>query len=266
MDTENLKRLYAAFSSVEIPVYLREEEAEAIRSFVASKKPVLHICGNPGVGKTHVTTRTVGNSSLYLNHYIENDILGRIKANDMPVVIIDEFDRYYSEKRAECLQTMCYLKAEKTQLITISNNLRMTGDVLFFKPYTSVDMEKILTQKVTEESALDVLGPTTIRIMSKRIGPSGDLRQLFRHVQEVVGKKIVEGCGVQITPEDIMPEKENKEERQNNIHHDIISSLILRNRKTPRMGLYSKYLRECQEMKIPSYDRADFNVIYDIYA
>nr|AGE96232.1 hypothetical protein ECU09_0220 [Encephalitozoon cuniculi] len=262
---EDLKRLYDSFSCSGASVYLREEETLAIRSFLGSKSPVLHICGNPGTGKTHVTVHTVGNSFLYLNYYNENDIFGRIKSSNTSVVIIDEFDKYYNERRNECIQAMCYLRTRQ-KLITISNDLTISGDVLFFKPYSSSDMEKILTQKVSEESSSPILNPTAIKIISKRVGPSGDLRQLLRYVQEIVGKKIVEGGAVEISPEDVFPEKESTEERPSNVHHSIISSLISGNKRVSKMELYSRYLKECQEMEISSYDRTDFNIIYDIYS
>ncbi|AFN83638.1 hypothetical protein EROM_090200 [Encephalitozoon romaleae SJ-2008] len=160
---------------------------------------------------------------------------------------------------------MYHLK-DRQKLITISNDLRMSGDVLFFKPYTSSDMEKILTYKISKETTSRVLSPVAIKIISKRIGPSGDLRQLFRYVQEIVGRKIIEGGSAEIGPKDVSPEKENREEGPNNIHHSIISSIIVKNKRASRMEVYSKYLRECQEMRIPFYDRTDFNIIYDIYA
>ncbi|KAG5858744.1 hypothetical protein KMI_11g16990 [Encephalitozoon hellem] len=262
---EDLKRLYDSFSLPGASVYLREEEVLGIKSFIHSKKPVLHICGSPGTGKTHVTTHTIEKPFLYINYYNESSILAKIKSSNAPVVIIDEFDKYYNERRNECLQVMYHLK-DRQKLITISNDLRMPGDVLFFKPYTPSDMERILTYKIIKEAKTDVLSPTAIRIISRRIGHSGDLRQLFRYVQEVVGRKIIEGNGIEIGPEDVSPEKENVEETPNNVHHNIISSLIVKSKRVSRMEVYSKYLRECQEMGIPFYDRTDFNIIYDIYA
>ncbi|ADM12151.1 uncharacterized protein Eint_090210 [Encephalitozoon intestinalis ATCC 50506] len=262
-NSRGLKRLYDSFFCSRT-IYLREEETLAIKSFLHSKRPVLHICGNPGTGKTHVTVNTIEGSFLYLNYYSESDIFSKIKNSNSPVVVIDEFDKYYNERRNECMQAMHYLRSRQ-KLITISNDLRMSGDVLFFRPYSSSDMEKILAQKTLKESAEAILSPIAIKIVSKRIGPSGDLRQLFRYVQEIVGRKIMEGGSLEIDLEDIPLEKENLDSKPNNVHHSIITSLISKNKKASRMEIYSKYLRECQEMKISSHDRTDFNIIYDIY-
>lgn len=266
MKIEDLRRAHKSFSlSKSTAIYLREREVSAISSFLRSKQLVLHVCGNPGTGKTHVTTTLLGTSSLYLNYYNEDNIPLRIKTSRKTVVIIDEFDKYYNEKRGECLRTMCYLKDNGIKLITLSNDLRISADALFFRPYTSLDMEKILDQKLRRDPDVEVATQTAIRIMSRKLGCSGDLRPLFKYVQEVIEKKLLDNDVTAISAEDLTHEKENEAKVPSNIHHEIISTLVSGNRRATGTDLYPRYLRECLEMDIQPYDRTDFNIVHEIY-
>ncbi|KAH9411720.1 hypothetical protein HK407_04g08310 [Ordospora pajunii] len=283
MVIENLRRLHNSFANHIDRIYLRSEEISEINSFVESERLVLHICGNPGTGKTHVTKNTLKCEFLYINYYAEKSILESIRKSTSSVVVIDEFDKYYYERSNECLQAMAYLRKKKRKTITLSNNLGMPSDTLFFKPYTSLDMELILKQKVAEESTEEILSSTSIKIISKRFGPSGDLRLLFKHVQDAIAEKILSaesqaicntlaiGSSMKATSdaslvfEGIATDKNECLNQPANFHHATIHSLISNNKRLSKIDIYSKYLNECHEMKIPSYDRVDFNIIYDIY-
>ncbi|TBU15998.1 hypothetical protein CWI42_040200 [Ordospora colligata] len=283
MAIENLRRLYNSFARHTNQIYLRIEEMCAINSFVKSEKLVLHICGNPGTGKTHVTTNTLKCEFMYINYYTEKNIFEIIKKSTSLVVVIDEFDKYYHERNNECLQTMAYLRKKNRKIITLSNNLRMPSEALFFKPYTSLDMELILKQKVTEQYTEEILNNTLIKMISRRFGPSGDLRSLFKHIQDVIAEKIliaesqilgnpstidssIKTCNhTNIALQDIQIDKNGFSDQPGNFHHETIRSLISNSKKLSKIEIYSKYLNECHEMKIPSYDRVDFNIIYDMY-
>lgn len=267
MKVADLKKVHKAFSlSKSKEIYLREKEVLTIESFVNSEQMVLHICGNPGTGKTHVVTQLLKKSSLYLNYYNEDRISVRIKDNRRPVVVIDEFDRYYNERRSECLQNMRRLKSRNVKLITVSNNLRISSDALFFEPYTSSDMEKILIQKLKKESPVNIAASTVTRLISKKMGSSGDLRLLFKYIQEILERKLLNNDITEISVEDVALDKENEASVPNDIHHCIISTLMSKSEETSRMKLYSKYLRECSEVRIQGYDRTDFNIICDMYS
>lgn len=260
-DMACLKNACRAFSlSKSAEICLREREIATIHSFLRSNQPVLHICGNPGTGKTHVATRIL-RSAFYINYYGSSGVLDKVRRTSKSVVIIDEFDKYYTEKRSESLQVMCLLKESGKKLVTLSNNLRISTDALFFEPYTSSDMEKILVQRLGDSS---VMAPTVVKIISRRLGASGDLRLLFKFMQDVLERKIANDDASEISPEDLVLEREKPRSRSN-IHHDIINRLMSSDRRRARVELYSEYLRECADMEIQSHDRMDFNIIYDIY-
>lgn len=267
MRETDLKELYKGFSlSNSTKIYLREKEVHEIRSFPDSEQTVLHICGNPGTGKTYLSNKLLGTSALYLNYYSEADFMIKIKSSKKNIVIIDEFDKYYSEKRSECTRVMCYLRDNSIKLVTLSNDLRISADALFFRPYTSSDMEMILKQKLMEEPQVEMTTMTVIKLISKRMGLSGDLRLLFGYIREILENKLSKNDISMISMEDVTSEKENEPMSPNDVHHSIVSMLMLKDARVPRIELYSRYLKECMEMGIQPYDRADFNTVYDIYS
>jgi Cdc6-like AAA superfamily ATPase len=260
-----LRKAYKAFStSVTDRIYLRKKEMEEIEEFLESQRDILHICGNPGTGKTCVTLGAIRRPFLYINYLNEPRVNERVLRNRGAVVVIDEFDRYYRERRSECLQCMVHLREKGAKLITLSNDLRLASDALFFKPYSAEEMGKILEEKIENEVQRDFVSRTAIMLLAKKFEASGDLRLLFKCLQEVIENKIASGDEAGIVPADIARSKEGSRE-ENNVHHEIVTRLMSRHKSASKMKVYSEYLRECNELGIASYDRVDFGTVFDIY-
>ena len=232
-------------------IYLREEEVGKIETYLGSKRNILHICGNPGAGKTFVVLNTVSCiEHTYVNFFRSPKILSKIKASNTPCFIIDEFDKYEQERAGECKNLIAYVLENKKKLITISNYLNRNENVLFFKPYLPEEIEKIVLLKLQNEVGKDVLDTCKIKILSKKF-PTGDIRQVYEHcIKLICGKK---------------PASNNIGEHEPNIHKRMIRELIEGTSVRKKNDIFAKYLEKCKRLNIPACDRSDFSCIYDFF-
>jgi hypothetical protein len=236
MSRSLVEKAYKAFSTSKTHrIYLRDRETEEIKPFV------------------------------YINYLSEPKASERIMKSRKPVVVIDEFDRFYRERNNDCLQCIRRLEERGIKLITLSNDLRLGSDALFFKPYSAEEMSLILEKKIEEEVHGGFMSSTAIALAAKRFEGVGDLRLLFKHMQEILEIKMASGSEGGIMPSDIVGRMEGRERGEGNVHHEMITRLMARHGNRSRMKVYSEYLRECSELKIMSYDRVDFGTVFDMY-
>lgn len=231
-------------------VYLRTEEVERIRDFLDSKQNVLHVCGNPGTGKTFVVLNTVPSAArAYFNFFNTTDIFAKAKLSKKRCFVVDEFDKYEAEKKSECRRLLLYVAQNNKKLITISNTLSRDGSILLFKPYSSEEIERIVVLKLENEVGSRLLDACTIKYLAKRCS-AGDLRQVYERCMAAITKK---ECGFE-------EDRENKPNIQRTIVKELISDVSARSKDK----VYAKYLERCQEMGIPAFERGDFSHLYDL--
>lgn len=231
-------------------VYLRKAEIDSIKEFLASKKSILSISGNPGTGKTFVVLHTVDRArSTYLNFFTEPKIFPRVRSSKSLYFIIDEFDKYELEKPKECQKLLSYILEHNKKLITISNHLRNAENTLFFKPYSSEEIEKIVTLKLQNEVGEDILDLCKIKLLSKKVS-TGDVRQVYEQCIKMINQDDVENV-------------ENSKDHAS-IHRRIIEELVEDVSSREKNEVFSKYLDRCKELQIPAFERSDFSCLYDL--
>ncbi|KAF7682638.1 Origin recognition complex subunit 1 [Astathelohania contejeani] len=243
-------------------IYLRDKEILDIKSFIKSNKYVLHIAGNPGTGKTHVITKTLPQAEYY-NYLsdinIEKKIMDSIRSSKKKVIIIDEFDKLYLANRRKSVGILNMAKMCHKKVITLSNNVNFTDNLLIFRPYTADEMARIVKSKLKDELGIENLNDIQIELISKKYGNNGDLRRVFEHCM----KDILPNNQSSIDFEFSKENDNNKEYETNNLHFQIIKGII-GNKKLKKEEIYSKYIKEGRKLGIPICDRNDFGCILDL--
>lgn len=243
-------------------LYGRDSEVAAIKKFMRSELPVLHITGNPGTGKTCAVRWALRSTRfLYVNYFLEASMSSALKQAHHKVVVIDEFDKYLEEKKAECLKNILFLKSKGKKVITISNSLRL-GSIVF-KPYTSSEIVKILKEKMDKELGMQVIDDLALVFLSKRFEKTGDLRLVLKAILDAYLKRenLHTVCGDHILRlEDFVERKEAGAEK--GIHHELISKA--REAELGRRQAYKDYMKECNAMSLMPLSRMDFEMIFDL--
>lgn len=231
-------------------VYLRTEEVKRIKDFLSSEQNMLHVCGNPGTGKTFVVLNTVPSAACtYINFFNTPDVLAKVKLSKKTCFVVDEFDKYEAEKKSECRRLLLYVTQNNKKLISISNSLNKDGNILLFKPYSFEEIEKIVVLKLDSEVGSKLLDTCTIKYLAKKCS-SGDIRQVYERCMAAIANKV---CNFE-------EERENRPNIQKAIIKDLVSDVSARNKDK----VYAKYLERCQEMGVPAFERGDFSHLYDL--
>lgn len=230
-------------------VYLRKEEKEKIKRFINSSNQILHICGKPGTGKTLTVKHLLKEEKyIYLNAYsdIKEILLSKTKPLSK-IIVIDEFDILEKNYKKETEQIIKLILNSKSKLITISNYLGFTENVLFFKPYSPEEIEEIILLKFKNELKDELLTPVKIKLIAKK-STDGDLRNTFdRVINELTA-----------SPNPILHE-------ESDIHKEIVKEIINKTKKKDKNDLYEIYLKKCKEIKIKAYERSDFILLCDFF-
>lgn len=238
-------------------VYGRTIEIERIKAFVHSKETILHITGSPGTGKTCTTKAALSDFQyLYLNYYNQPAIGKLLKSSDSNLIVVDEFDKYFQDRKTECIRNIQILQKQNKKLITISNNLRMGN--LKFKPYSTEDIVSILKEKIQAEIGGEIIEEKCLKFIAKKFDKIGDLRLVFKYILDAFSAMSTPSI-LKISDLAVKTESTNIK----SIHHDLINTIL--------QSVYSKelafaaYIKECRNMNIQAFDRNDFQLIFDIY-
>ncbi|RVD90754.1 hypothetical protein TUBRATIS_28040 [Tubulinosema ratisbonensis] len=228
---------------------LAKEEIKSIKEFLNSKEKILHICGKPGTGKTLTIKHILKNK--HYNFYNAYSDLTKLLSLSIKIpkklTIIDEFDILEKNHKKESEKIIESFLKSKHKLITISNYLGSNENVLFFKPYTSEEIEEILLLKFKNELKNEILNPIKIKIIAKK-STDGDLRKTFdKVINELAG------------------ENEVNIEEESNVHKEIVKEIVNRSKKKNQIELYEIYLEKCKELKIKAYERSDFILVCDSF-
>lgn len=254
-------------------IYGRKEECKKIKDFLKSTNFILHITGIPGTGKTSVVKWALSSKPfLYLNYFNESEIV--LKKNSPKIVVIDEFDKFFEEKKIECLKFLNLVRKSKTKLITISNDLKM-GNVRF-KPYDCTEIDQILTEKMNTEIGTEIMDQKCRSFLIKKYGKTGDLRALFKVIVAAISKKQsksemeqntnaqVDECEFKASNNllEISDFLSSEKLTEQGIHHQIVSSI--KNDTLGSQESFKKYLIECEELSITPLPKTDFNIILEM--
>lgn len=188
------------------------------------------------------------------------------------IIVIDEFDKYFAEQKSSCLNLIVRLRACKKQLITISNNLKMSG--LKFGPYTSAEIFNILKSKIEREilnlndshsnidnKSASVIDVAALKYISTKFDKCGDLRVVFKAIFDIFNRVKSSKGKSHISILDCIERPISIKEK--NIHHKIISDLVFDN--IVEKEAFALYIHKCDEKGIPAFDISDFNIIYKLY-
>ncbi|KAI5168703.1 hypothetical protein PAEPH01_0349 [Pancytospora epiphaga] len=259
---EMLEKVRNAFSTGVVgEVYGRKQEREKIEDFLKSDRKVLHIVGRPGTGKTCTVLSTLcGCDHIYVNFFHEPNIGKILKKADVKIVVIDEFDRYFVEKKEEAMRYVIRLGNKGAKLITISNNLRMGN--LEFCPYDSKAILSIINLKIKNELGMELIEEPALMYLSKKYGNTGDLRLMFKSILDMFVRKAVSG-DLKLGLVDCLPKVIQGNSENRNIQHQIIMETA-----TNGMSLtdaYVLYLEKCGTMGLPIFTRQDFSMVFEMY-
>lgn len=231
-------------------VYLRAAEIRQITDFLRSDRHILHVCGSPGTGKTLVVLSVVPRPDcMYLNFFSSAEILPKVKTSLLACVVIDEFDKYQLKKSNECKQLLVHIVKCNKKLITISNNLGRSENVVFFKPYLPEEIEEIIVSKLVHEVGENLLDTRSIKHLAKK--HSGDIRQAYEHCLKAISGSDVDDAGVGADAP--------------NVHKEIVKDLVTKARARTRSMVFAEYVDKCREMNIAAYGRSDFGSLYDMF-
>lgn len=280
MEINTIKLLLNVFNiNTTNKIYGRFKEKQTILSFIQSDKSILHINGKPGTGKTSSILECLNSENyLYINYYITSNIKKQINnINNIKILVIDEFDRYYNEKKNECINAIICLQKKNIKLITISNTLIINQKnylnntnivVLNYKPYTKnqiIEIMNSILKTINNELIITTLFPKAIiEFIAKKHEKIGDLREIFKYINQLL-KYILSRNIKKITLETLHTfeiQLKNKIIEQS-IHHKIIINLI--ETLVEKKHIYREYICKCKEMKIKNYEKNDFDLIYGLY-
>jgi Cdc6-like AAA superfamily ATPase len=231
-------------------VYLRADEVKHITGFLESDGHILHVCGSPGTGKTLVVMNVMSKlEHMYLNFFSTSDVFAKVKASSITCFVVDEFDKYEHEKKNESKLLLMHIVQSNKKLITISNKLSRSENVLFFKPYLPEEIEEIIVLKLRYEVGEDLLDIRSIKHVAKRF--LGDIRQAYEHCLKIISGSVAEdACVAEDTP---------------NIHKEIVRDLVAKTRAKSRNAVFAAYVERCRELSIRAYGRSDFGCLYDMF-
>lgn len=242
-------------------IYGREHEKQLIRHFLEAPERTLHIVGKPGTGKTCTVLAVLhGRDYAYLNYFHEPSIGKVLAKTAAPVVVVDEFDRYFAEKKAEAMRHVIGLGNRGIKLITISNNLRMGS--LEFRPYDSEGILAIINAKMTAELGAEIIDRPALLYLVKRFGQSGDLRIVFKSILELLLRKAANTGGLGLQLADCLSASLDKPGTRN-IQHQMIMECASGGRGLAEA--YGEYLKECSRMDLPVFTRQDFAMVFELY-
>ncbi|EPR79334.1 hypothetical protein SLOPH_1773 [Spraguea lophii 42_110] len=232
-------------------LFLRHNEVKKIREFLSSKEKILHISGNPGTGKTFTVKATLKNRKYKILNFFRDNITKNIKSSKNKLLVIDEFDKYYQTHKDECINC---INSHQNKIITISNDLTISSNILYFKPYTTEEMIFILENKLKELNIK--ISEDILKYISKDIEYAGDIRKSFNYIQTLVKNN------KNITFIDIIKNNQ-KEETNENLHYKIIKKII-NDENIEENNYYSEYYIRCKEYKIIQHTKNDFYSIVEI--
>lgn len=248
----DVKQIIGCFSRSRT-IYLRNRESEIIQIFLRSEEMILHITGSPGTGKTATVQKALEDTKyVYVNYFLEPEIekiLGKTKTG---VAVIDEFDKYLEERRSWCLKMLLRLREKEMKVITISNGLKMGN--LRFKPYTAKDLSDILDLKM-KEIGCEIMSKETVNFLAKRHERNGDIREMFKMICSVIGKKNEPFLEIR----DFL---QTERRIDGGIQYEMVGRI--KNNELNRKRAYGMYLIECEGMAIPPITKTEFNMIFDM--
>ena len=239
-------------------IYGREQEKQAIRSFLEGDSLLLHITGRPGTGKSCTVKSVLGDRAhLYINYLHEGSVAARLRRSTADLVVIDEFDRYFSEKKSECTGQLATLRRRKVKLVTISNNLQMKS--LRFEGYRPPQIEAILREKMQAEIGCVPVEPAALKLIARTYGRNGDLRAVFRCTRELLAK--LDAGHPAIAIGDVITETTASTDRS--IQREIIRN-ALENKGEAGSDAYARYLKECAAFRLPVLNRQEFTMLCEV--
>ncbi|KAF9763471.1 hypothetical protein NGRA_1244 [Nosema granulosis] len=258
-DANSLKtKVELAFSSTNTIIYKRETEIDKITTFLKSKEKILNIVGVPGTGKTSTVLNLCKKikKHIYLNFYKEPNLKKIVLKKKYDLVIIDEFDKFHQSKLADCRFVIHHITSQGSKLITLGNDLELESSAIFFKPYTSKEIEEVVQLKMEKEVGKQILSNLDLKILCRTYSTSGDMRNIFKFIVsnfnqdiEMVEVKRQSSCTVNdSTEEDV------------SIHHRIIQKL---NNIGSRVRAFKMYLNECEDYGVPPLSRMMFYELYE---
>ncbi|KAM0687875.1 hypothetical protein COBT_000881 [Conglomerata obtusa] len=266
MALTHIEKAKKTFQRNTIPkIYLRENEIIHIKEFLQGKENILHICGNPGTGKTCTTQFVLRRRKYTYINYLENvKAVANIYKTKDKIIVIDEFDKFFITKKNECLKFFDFILKNKKKLITLSNSLDIHDNVFFFNAYNAHEIKLIVKQKIQDEIGFKIVNDDVFDILSRKIGSSGDIRKVFEQIKNICDKKINDNKSDELINLNDMQFNENKCYLQENLHHEIVKKLFNKKENT-KTNNYEVYLTQCKEYKITPLDRNDFMIIYNIF-
>lgn len=257
-ETSLKEKVEHAFSSSNTSIYKRHEEIEKITTFLESNDKILNIVGVPGTGKTSTVLYLSKNykRQKYLNFYKEPDIKKIILKNKYDLVIIDEFDKYYQSKASECKFIIHHITSQGGKLITLGNNLEFGTNSLFFKPYTSLEIQEIVRMKIEKEVGKPILSNIDLKILCRKHAGGGDMRNIFKfilHNFDAETGMVIVNRHIVSTPVE--------EEEEISIHHRII--MKLGEDVGSKVKAFRLYFKECEDYGVPPLSRMMFYELFD---
>lgn len=257
-----LEKIRKAFSTTSgrAVVYGREEEKRRIQAFLCGEERALHVTGPPGTGKTCTILGVLeGTEHAYINYYFEPNVSRVLNGLSARIVVIDEFDKYFAEKKSECMKNTIRMSKRGTKLITISNNLRMGH--LKFGPYGSKEILCILNEKIAREIGAEIAEKPALAYIAKKFDRCGDMRVLFKFILEAILRKKEDSGGCKLLLGDCTAS--GTSDSGKNIHHQMISKIAADGVRVSEA--YGAYLKECETMGIPVFGRHDFDMVFEMY-
>lgn len=244
-------------------IHLREKEIAHIKQFLANNDNILHICGNPGTGKTSTVLFVLKNKNYSYTNFLENqNIVKNIKNTKHDILVIDEFDKLYQTNTKECLKLFDYIEQKNKKLITISNSLGLTDHILYFDAYTPAEINTIVKLKISDEIGAQIVDDKLLNFISKKYGNAGDIRKVFDYIKDLIDKK-ENNSHQMIKIEDLIENTEKKDEE--NFHEKIIKSIINQKETKNKAVMYKLYYSECDKLNIQPLNRNDVYLIYDLH-
>lgn len=241
-------------------VYGRDAEKKRIREFLEGSGRVLHITGKPGTGKTCTVMEVLREHSYeYVNYYHTPEIGSALRNCSSGIVVIDEFDKFFAEKKTACMRAMIDLGHRGIKLVTISNNLRMGN--LVFAPYTTQNIYDIIQAKIKEEIGEQCIEDAAILYIAKKYNHCGDLRTVFKALLDLIFKKADDGTDALQLRDCITTALRNPGEK--NLHHQIVCKMA--KNAVEQSVAYNEFAKECAALNIPTFDRQEFFMIYKMY-
>lgn len=246
-------------------VYFRTKEIEHVKDFLSSDTNILHICGNPGTGKTCTVLFVLKNKRFeYFNFLEDQSTIKKVLCSKFNVIVIDEFDKLYKESKKECLKLFDRIEREDKKLITISNGCNFVDSVYVFDAYTSAEINEILKAKISDELGLQIIDDKLLNFISKKYGSLGDIRKVFDYIKNLIDKRdYVKDTG-QLKIEDAIDCNVKKDE-EGNLHEQIVKSIVNNKKSITKNEVYKLYYNECTIANVQPLNRNDVFLLFDLH-